>query len=72
MIALNTQILAGHIREPGTIVGRERVLGGGVVYRVRFRDGRVRPFSSAWVCVAVEAPVPRVGLRLVVDNGART
>jgi hypothetical protein len=68
MLPLNTRVLAGHTLEPGHIAAREQLHGGGIVYRVRFLDGRVRMFGSAWVC---EAPVVRVGLRVVAVDGVR-
>jgi hypothetical protein len=72
MIALLTKVHAGLTRELGEIAGRERLHNGGIMYRVRFPDGRVRLFAGAYVSVAVEhAPIARLPFRprLVVNNG---
>jgi hypothetical protein len=71
MIALHT-IVTTRSGETGEVIGREPLTGGGVIYRVRLADGRVRPFGGMWLSVAV-APVVRmpVRLRLVVVDGER-
>jgi hypothetical protein len=70
MISLHARVLAGLCREPGEIVGRERCDVGGLVYLVRFADGRVRKFGNAHVMLDA-APIVRLPFRprLVVNNG---